>query len=329
MTVKLGWGRSACNRVFATAPLPAKGQGMATGGNQGENRVNDRGWSDGVWTSADGLELHYRDYPGDAQAVPLLCLPGLTRNARDFEPVARHFSPAHRVICAELRGRGQSEYARDPATYTPATYLDDVTALMDQAGMDRVIIVGTSLGGLLAMMIAARDAAAGRSRIAGAVLNDIGPVIEADGLARIREYVGHGRSFPSWMHAARALEEQQGTAFPAFTTDEWLRFAKRVMIVGTNGRIQFDYDMKIAEPFREPDTAAPPDLWPAFDALAQNPLLIIRGALSDLLSEATLAQMQARAPDAAVLTIAQTGHAPTLDEPEALAAIKALVEKAG
>lgn len=282
-------------------------------------------YEDRFWTSPDGLKLHYRDYAGPDGKPPLLCLPGLTRNARDFEPVAERFAGEWRVICPEMRGRGESEYAKDWESYNPLTYLADVEALLAEAGISRFVAIGTSLGGIMTMLLAAKDA----SRIAAAVLNDIGPVIEPAGLARIRTYVGQLRSFPTWMHAARALQESQGDIYPGYTISEWLRLAKRVMDYTGNGRIAFDYDMKIAEPFRQPGgEGGGPNMWPAFEALAGRPVLAIRGALSDILSEATLKVMCARLPGMKGLTIARTGHAPTLDEPEALDAIAGVLAQA-
>lgn len=284
----------------------------------------DTGYSDRFWDSPDGLKLHFRDYPGSADRAPVLCMHGLTRNARDFAQLAEHLAGGRRVIVPEMRGRGESEYARDSASYVPSTYVGDVEALLEQEGIERVVAIGTSLGGLMTMLLAAKEP----GRIAGAVLNDIGPAVEAAGLARIGEYVGQGRNFPTWMHAARALEDMHAPAHPEFETEDWLAMAKRNMTVQQNGRIGFDYDMSIAEPFKGGESGAPPDLWPAFDALRGAPLLLVRGALSDLLSRETAEDMAARHPDAELVTVAGVGHAPQLDEPEALAAIDRLVARA-
>jgi pimeloyl-ACP methyl ester carboxylesterase len=155
------------------------------------------------------LTLHYRDYPGRDDRPPILCIPGLTRNARDFEPVADAFAGEWRMICPDLRGRGDSDYARDSASYTPAQYVADIAALFESARLEKVVALGTSLGGIVTMLLAAQDA----GRLAGVVLNDIGPEIEEAGLARIRDYVGQGRNFPTWMHAARALKETTGSGW--------------------------------------------------------------------------------------------------------------------
>jgi pimeloyl-ACP methyl ester carboxylesterase len=283
-------------------------------------------YSDAYWSSRDGLKLHYRDYPARpdrAGKPPIMCLPGLTRNARDFARLAERLAGDRRVICPDMRGRGDSAYARDSATYNPLQYVEDVIELLDQAAIERVVVFGTSLGGLMTLLMAA----SAPQRLAGALLNDIGPEIEPAGLARIAGYVGQGRTFETWMHAARGLEESQGAFYPDFEVADWLDLAKRVMAVGENGRIVFDYDMKIAEPFREANGAAPPDLWATLAGLKDKPVLLVRGALSDVMSQATLERMAQALPQAEVVTLPRVAHAPTLDEPEAAAAIERLLAK--
>jgi pimeloyl-ACP methyl ester carboxylesterase len=286
----------------------------------------EHSYTDRHWQSGDGLTLHFRDYPGWAGpegGLPILCLPGLTRNARDFEGLAERLMGRWRVICPDMRGRGDSAYAKNSSTYNPLQYVADINALLEQEGITRFIAVGTSLGGLMTMLLAMVEPA----RIAGAVLNDIGPVIEPEGLARIRDYVGQGGTFPTWMHAARALEEDQSGAFPDYQAADWLAMAKRVMVLNANGRIVYDYDMKIAEPFEKPGGEAGVDLWPGLEGLAQVPVLLIRGALSDILSPETLGQMTRRLPRAEAVTVPHIGHAPTLDEPEAAEAIERLLAR--
>lgn len=285
-------------------------------------------YEDRSWTSRDGLRLHFREYPAGEDAPadrpPAICFPGLTRNARDFEDLASRLAGRWRVLCPEMRGRGDSDYAKDPMTYVPLQYLDDIEMLLAEHGIARFVAIGTSLGGMLTMLLAGKD----NSRIAGAVINDIGPEIDPAGLERIRGYVGQGRNFETWMHAARALQEAQGDIYPDFEIADWLRYAKRVMALGSGGRITYDYDMKIAEPFAVPEGASPPlDLWPLFDALGGRPLLVLRGANSDILSADVAARMAARDPAMELLTIARTGHAPTLDEAESVAAIERLLAR--
>lgn len=278
-----------------------------------------------TWESEDGLSLSYRDYPGpqDVARVPVLCMHGLTRNSRDFADLAEHLSARRRVIVPEMRGRGGSDYAPQSESYNPRQYVADVERLLQELGIDRFVAIGTSLGGLMTMLLAQ----SGPGRIAGAVLNDIGPEIEAAGIDRIAGYVGQGRSYPTWVHAARALCEVHGDAHPEFELDQWLEMAKRTLCVGQNGRITYDYDMAIAEPFRQPGGAAPTDLWPAFEALDGVPMVLIRGELSDLLSPATVERMKELNPAMTVVTVPNVGHAPTLDEPQARKAIDALLDR--
>ena len=291
----------------------------------------DKPYAHRTWQSADGLTLHYRDYAGPEEArarPPILCLHGLTRNARDFAALASHLSLNWRVIVPEMRGRGRSDYAPDSSTYTPVTYVADVEALLADQGIERFVSIGTSMGGLMTMMLAAGDAMAGKQRIAGTVLNDIGPELDPQGIDKIRTYLGQGRSYPTWMHAARALQDVHGEAHPDFGIERWLEMAKRTLVAGQSGRLVFDYDMAIADPFNAADAnAAPPDLWPAFDALGNVPLLLVRGGLSNLLTEDTASRMQARHPDMEMVTVERCGHAPLLDEPEVIAAIDRLLEK--
>ena len=287
----------------------------------------DSEFSEASWQSPDGLELYFRDYAGDGTGkLPVLCLHGLTRNSRDFEKLAPHIaSLGHRVIVPDMRGRGQSAYAEDSATYAVPTYIGDVMALLEQEKIERFVSVGTSMGGIMTMIMAQFAP----QKIAAAVINDIGPEVDPEGIAKIRTYLGKGGSFPTWMHAARSLEEVHGASHPGFDTQDWIAMAKRSMTLCNNGRIAFDYDMKIAEPFNEvDDTAVPPDMWPGFEALANKPLLIVRGEISAILSAETLAEMQRRAPDADTVVVPNAGHAPTLDEPEVMSAIEALLSNA-
>ncbi len=280
-------------------------------------------WADRYWTSRDEIKLHYRDYLGRDDRPAVLCLPGLTRNVRDFENLALRLAGQWRVISPEMRGRGDSGYSKDSSTYNPFQYVDDINCLLEDAGVERYVAIGTSLGGLMTMILAMNAP----ERIVGAVLNDVGPVLNPEGLARISGYVGQGRSFPTWMHAARAIEETQAIAYPGYGIDDWLAMAKRLMVVSGNGRIVFDYDMKIAEPLQRSGDLVQSDLWPGIDALAGKPILLLRGGLSDLLSAEALDAMRARLPGGEAVTLANVGHAPTLDEPEAMAAIDRLLAR--
>ena len=282
------------------------------------------GFEDKFWWSQDGLRLHYRDYPGREDRPPILCLPGLTRNVRDFEPVAERLAGEWRVICIELRGRGESAYAKDPMSYVPLVYLQDIDRLLDELALPRLVGIGTSLGGIMLMLMAATR----RGCLAGALLNDIGPEIAEAGLERIRRNVGSGSAQPTWVHAARAVAEVQGMIYPDYALEDWLRLARRFYRLTGQGRIVLDYDQRLAEPLRAPGGgAAGVDLWPAFEALAGAPLTLVRGALSDLLTAETAAAMQARVPQMELVTVPRVGHAPTLEEPEAVGAIDRLLDR--
>jgi pimeloyl-ACP methyl ester carboxylesterase len=278
-------------------------------------------WTDGWWTSAEGLRLHYRDYAADTARPPILCIPGLTRNARDFEGVAERLAGDWRLICVDLRGRGQSAYAKDPMSYTPLVYLQDLELLIASLGLTRFAIFGTSLGGLVAMLMAVT----GRERLAGVLLNDVGPELETAGLDHIRTYVGRAQAWPTWLHAARALCEAQRERYPDWTLEEWLVFAKRVCRLTAAGRVVLDYDMRIAEPIRQPTPDV--DLWPMFRALIGIPTLLVHGALSDLLADAAVEKMRAEMPDLDLAIVPRVGHAPTLEEPEAAAGIDRLLAR--
>ena len=280
-------------------------------------------WSDGYWWSNDGLRLHYRDYGGGRDRPPIICIPGLTRNARDFEGVAERLAGDWRLICVELRGRGESAYAKDPMTYVPLTYMQDVEALIRELKLERFVLFGTSLGVLITMLLAKSD----NGRIAGAMINDIGPVLDARGLERIRGYVGRSQNWPTWMHAARYFQELQGEVFPHWTLDQWLVFAKRLCKLNANGRIVLDYDMRIAEPFKLPGGATGFDLWSAFEGLRGVPSLVVRGEISDLLTPETVNEMKAANPTMESVTVPGVGHAPTLEEPEAAEAIDRLLAR--
>jgi pimeloyl-ACP methyl ester carboxylesterase len=280
-------------------------------------------WVHGYWLSDDGLRLHYRDYQGSDRHPPIICIPGLTRNARDFEGVAERLAGDWRLICVELRGRGESGYSRNPMSYVPHVYLNDLETLLAGLGLNRIVLFGTSLGGMLTMLLALRD----HRRIAGAVINDVGPVLDARGVARIRGVVGRAQSWPTWLHAARHYAEIHGEIHPKWKLDRWLVHAKRLCRLNSNGRIVLDYDMRIAEPFKTAPENAQVAMWEAFEALKEVPTLLIRGAFSDILSAETFEQMAARNPEVKAVTIPDVGHAPTLEEPEAVEAIDRLLER--
>lgn len=274
-------------------------------------------WEDLYWWSNDGLRLHARDYSGDAGGLPIICLPGLTRNARDYDAFARRLAGRHRVLAVDLRGRGESAYARDPMSYVPLTYAQDLAALLAEQKIDRFIAVGTSLGGTVIMLMAGMMP----GRIGGVLFNDVGPEIDPAGLARVRGYVGRSSTWPTWMHAARAIQETHGEIYPDWGVEEWLAMAKRLYRLNNAGRIVIDYDLKIAEPFRVPGSAAGPDMWRALATLGSAPVLVVRGGRSDMLPAAVAERMVELLPQAELITLPGIGHAPTLGEPGVQGAI--------
>ena len=272
------------------------------------------------YTSPDGLKLHYRDYPGPPNApFTVLCIPGLTRNARDFEDLALHLAQKYRVLCAELRGRGLSEYAKDHATYVPPVYVRDMQALLDSAGLNQVALIGTSLGGIISMILAGVMP----QRLLGVALNDIGPELDPVGLARIASHVGKSKPIASWDDAAATVEMLDGTVFPGYSKADWQRMARRRFIQDQTGAFRPDYDLNISKPFA--NNPAQVNLWPFFLRLKDMPVLAIRGGTSDLLSPQVFARMKAEVPHLQQAVVPPHGHAPHLDEPEAMTAIDAFL----
>jgi pimeloyl-ACP methyl ester carboxylesterase len=281
-------------------------------------------WEPQHWTSHDGLSLYYRDYPGSGDRPPLLCLHGLTRNSRDFAGFADRYAGRFRVIVPDFRGRGMSDYDPNPGNYLPITYAADVLQLLDELEIDQAVFVGTSLGGLVTMLIASIQP----HRIAGSILNDIGPEIDQRGLDRIGSYVGTPVRFSTWGEAADTIAKVNRGLPASNTHKDWLRAARRVCKEDGDA-IVFDYDMAIAVPFAQSSGAVSFDLWPLYRQLAQSPLLIVRGEESDLLSQATAQAMLDASPSAQLVTVPGVGHAPELDEPVAVVAIDHLLERFG
>ena len=277
-------------------------------------------WTDRYWNSADGVKLHYRDHDGNRDCAPILCIPGLTRNARDFEPVADRFAGEWRVISIDLRGRGGSAFDPDPANYKPMVYVADILKMLDQLGIADAVFVGTSLGGLCTMALALTD----RERIAGALLNDIGPVVDMAGIDRIAGYVGKEARFASWDDAVDQLAARNLDVYPDYTRPEWERFARR--LAREDGPdVVFDYDMRIADNFERAVTA--PEIWPLYQALDGRSVTILRGELSDLLSAEVAERMASEIGDVELVTVPRVGHAPSFDEPESIAALERLLAR--
>ena len=291
-------------------------------------------FADRFWPAAGApdMVLHARDYSGASGSAraPVICLHGLTRNARDFEALAPQIAAqGRRVLTVDVRGRGLSAYDPEPTRYVPATYAADVLALMDHLGIARAVFIGTSMGGLITMVVGAMRPSA----VAAAALNDIGPEIAPEGLARIAGYAGSGGPIADWDAAAAYARRINGVAFPAYGLADWMAFAKR-LFTEKDGVPVLDYDPGISGAFKKPElkpgeeSPPPPDLWPLFDTLQQTPLLTIRGETSDILSPAIAEHMRLAAPDMSYVEVSGVGHAPMLDEPQALTAIDALLKAA-
>jgi pimeloyl-ACP methyl ester carboxylesterase len=280
------------------------------------------GFGDKYIRAPDGLRLHARDY-GEARAkrLSVVCLPGLSRTAEDFHVLAKALASdaaaPRRVIAVDYRGRGLSDYDRNPENYTIPVELADVIAIIAALEVAPAVIVGTSRGGLIAMSLAAKQPTA----MAGVVLNDIGPVIDARGLIRIKGYVGKLPQPKNFEEGAEILRRISSAQFPKLEADDWLGAAKRQWRE-QKGRLVLTYDPALAKTLATVEADRPvPTLWPQFEALGQMPALVIRGANSDILSPETVAEMRTRHPDMDVLEVLDQGHAPLLAEPETIARI--------
>lgn len=273
---------------------------------------------DHYWRSRDGLALHARDYGAADGRLPVVCIPGLTRNARDFEEVAPWIAAqGRRVLAVDLRGRGGSD--RDPERrYNPRTYAEDMAALLASIGAGKAVFVGTSLGGLVAMALAAAHPAT----VGGAVLNDVGPKVAKAGLARIRGYVGKPVAVDTWDAAADYARRINGIALPHYGDEDWRVVARR-MFRDEGGRPVLDYDPAVfSPPNRFLVRLMQPLLWAAFRKLAKaGPLLLVHGETTDVIDAGTISRMRGMAPHMRTAAVPGVGHAPMLDEPEARAAL--------
>jgi pimeloyl-ACP methyl ester carboxylesterase len=274
------------------------------------------------YTSADGLALYARDYPAHSgpARLPVICIHGLTRNSSDFEELAPWIaSRARRVLALDVRGRGRSARDPDPRHYHPMVYAGDVLKLARELGIARAVFLGTSMGGIISMTVALRRP----GLVAAAVLNDIGPVMSARGLARIAGYAGKGGALASWEQAAEYIKTINQPAFPDNTMDEWAKWARRAFEENEQGQLVLRYDPNIALPLQA-GKLAPTSIMArlAFRRLARSrPTLLLRGALSDLLEPEQASYMRRAAPAMQYAEVPNVGHAPMLTEPAALDAI--------
>lgn len=281
--------------------------------------------TDIIWTSQDGLKLYAKSYGPEDARLTVLCIHGLTRNHQDFEPMIAALPRDHRYIAVDVRGRGNSDYDPNPDNYKPQVYARDMLTLLDTLGVKRAALIGTSMGGLISLLMVR----AAPGRVAGIVLNDIGPAVEKAGIARIASYAGKVAPVTDWESAAAAVKTLQGAAFPDMTDERWMDFAQRTYKKLPTGEVILAYDPGIARSLGKVKPGAITDfvMWRMFGAARKAPLLIVRGEISDILSADTAEKMAKRHPDAKLATVPRVGHAPILDEPPAVSAITAFLSR--
>lgn len=270
---------------------------------------------DFYYTSQEGLRLYARDYGDRASGLtPIICLPGLTRNSKDFESVALRYAHKRRVLCPDFRGRGRSQYCDKVEDYTALTETNDMFDMMAAAGIPQAHFIGTSRGGIVTMLIATYRPNAIRS----AVLNDIGPEFVAEGLKRIAETTSTPAAPESWTEAAFRLRMINERNFPRLESDDWYAWAKRLH-ADRNGKPEIDYDIKISQGLQknlEAFNGQLPPLWAQFKTLGHVPVVVVRGENSDVLSAETVEKMKTEHPNLTAITVKDRGHVPFLDEPE-------------
>ena len=265
-----------------------------------------------VFHAQDDVPIYFRDY-GDpnSAAAPVLCLTGLTRNSKDFHPLAQHLCGRRRVLAMDYRGRGRSGYDRNFLNYHPRNYVSDAIQLLAVAGVHKVVVLGTSLGGICAMGIGIAMPTA----LTGVILNDIGPVVATEGRARIANYVGNDLRLPDYDAAARALRKQFSPAYPDTGEAHWRHMAECIFAPDpVAGNLRLDYDLRVADALRAQAEDDPVDLWPLFRSLGRIPVLAVRGALSDILDQATFDRMASEMPAMKQLVVPNRGHVPLPEE---------------
>ena len=276
------------------------------------------GFTENYFQSQDGLSLYYRSYGSGGNVV--LCLPGFTRNSKDFHEIASHLATRHQVLCPDLRGRGQSEYDPDWQNYIPAVYVEDAWRLIDQLGVNNLTIIGTSMGGLMAMIMASQRP----QTVNAVVLNDIGPEVDPAGYARILTSAGSQFAVKNWPEAVQQCRQAHLPMLPDKPAEFWQEFTRKTYRNNEAGEPEFEMDANVFKVFTEakPERVggSPVDPWDAFRAVSM-PCLVLRGELSDLLSAKIVGRMMAVKTDLVHVLVPQRGHAPLLDEVEAVTAI--------
>lgn len=280
------------------------------------NSPDKSGFEEHAFQSRDGLRIYYREYGESVNGIPILCLAGISRNSRDFEDICDHLADRYQVFAMDLRGRGFSDYDPNWRNYHPQTYVDDVLTFLDKRGIGSVILLGTSLGGLVSMILSAQHP----DRVAAVILNDVGPEIGPAGLARIKNYIGRLPSVENWDEAVAQARKINGIAWPNLPADQWLRIARRLYREDESGVPRIDMDPMVGEAARKIG-ATLTDPWALFDGLRDIPTMVLHGELSDVLTDDIVQRMQKRKPDLLHVRVPGCGHVPLLNEPESLAAI--------
>ncbi|HSN52701.1 MAG TPA: alpha/beta hydrolase, partial [Woeseiaceae bacterium] len=263
--------------------------------------------------AADGLRLYFRDYPNASSRPPVLCLPGLTRNSRDFEPLALRISETRRVISPDLRGRGKSQYDPEWRHYHPGQYAADLWQLLDSLQVEEAVVVGTSLGGWMAMLLNHQRP----GRIAAAVMNDIGPEADPGGIARVVATAGLLDVVGSMADAIEQAKSVYSIAYPDWGAEQWRVYTESTYRMLDDGRFDLNFDRNIGHAAREGVSGLEVDPWAMFDGLSNVPTLLIHGVLSDILTAPIIEKMRQRKPDLQVVPVRERGHATLLDEQEA------------
>ena len=272
--------------------------------------------------TADGLRLYCRDYASPTARPPVLCLPGLTRNSRDFSALAARLSDTRRVICPDLRGRGRSDHDPDWRNYHPGQYAEDLWQLLDALDVSETVVIGTSLGGWMAMLLNHQRP----GRIVAAVLNDIGPEADPTGIARVTASAGRLDVVDTLEQAVEQAKSMYTIAFPDWNDAQWRFYAESTYRRLDDGRFDLNFDRNIGHAARERISGLEIDPWAMFDDLAGVPTLLVHGVLSDILTEPIISKMRQRKPDLQVVPVGNRGHAPLLDEQEAIHAITTFLE---
>ncbi len=271
-------------------------------------------------TTRDGLSLYYRVYGPDENAgTPILCLSGLTRNCRDFQTLAAHLGRTRRVLTMDYRGCGRSDRDLDYMNYQVDNDMADVVDLLEGAGIERAIFIGTSRGGLVTMTLALSRP----DLIAGVVLNDVGPALRSGGRGKVAKYFELPYAYANWNDACAAFRAWSEKTTPGLSDAQWMDRARATFVETRDGRVRFDFDPKMGDAYR--GRTNPPHSWAKFEAMKDKPVLSIRGEWSGILTAETVAEMRAIKPDLQAATIPNRGHTPLLDEPESLSAIDAFI----